>query len=286
MLNLKVYDGGAFTFHQDVVNGKYTTIKDPTYKDRVSALDPEVQNQFHVYDTAYGADALQTLTPFGYNGQKKLDLLALYSYKSKVIQKLKVKVTTSETNRIINTCQNCTINEINTFDHIVPKDDYPEFVVNPKNLFPSCSMCNGFKAGIWRANDKRVFLNLYLDNLPQVQYLFVDVTVNGDVITTAFKVENTNGIETNLFSMIEDHYAKLNLCKRFSDNNDSVITTFKNDVSAYDGLLNQQSIIDTVAKRCQRNRLAFGYNYWKSILELALVNTPAFMQKVYPQWIV
>jgi hypothetical protein len=282
MRNLKPYDGNSFEFHKNIIDRKRNTKEDATYKLRISALNGNVEDQYTLYDTHFGNDTLQNLTQFGYTGQEKNDLLALYSYKSKLLQDLKTKLTTTETNRIINACQNCTINEINSFDHFVPKDEFAEFSVNPKNLFPSCTMCNGYKAVAWRESGQRVFLNLYLDALPQEQYLFVDLDISGDDIKTNFRVANPNNIEPQLFRIIQNHYAKLRLCKRFTDNNDEVITALKNDVESHLDNLSVEVIQQTVIKRNQKNMLAFGHNYWKSILELALINSVAFWKIIAP----
>lgn len=137
MNNLKNSTINAITFFDDVVNLKKNTKSDPTYKVRVNLLRNDIQNKFNEYDTLFVKNNLVTINPFGYTNQDKVDLLKLYSYQSKIIQKLKNSITTTEHNRIINTCQNCTISEVNSFDHIIPKNEFPEFSVNPKNLFPS-----------------------------------------------------------------------------------------------------------------------------------------------------
>ena len=162
MNNLKNSTINAITFFDDVVNLKKNTKSDPTYKVRVNLLRNDIQNKFNEYDTLFVKNNLVTINPFGYTNQDKVDLLKLYSYQSKIIQKLKNSITTTEHNRIINTCQNCTISEVNSFDHIIPKNEFPEFSVNPKNLFPSCTICNGYKSEVWRHNGTNLFLNLYL----------------------------------------------------------------------------------------------------------------------------
>jgi hypothetical protein len=207
----------------------------------------------------------------------KADLLGLYGYRNKVLQELKRTVTTREVHRLISTCQNCTIGEINSFDHAVPKEEFPEFSVHPRNLFPSCSICNGHKSDVWRTGDRRLFLNLYLDRLPSIQYLFVDVTVRPTDIDTTFRVENPGGIDADLFQRIAYHYEKLRLCVRFGENNDKVITPLKNALASS---LNHLSLDESVAlaqDTARRNRRSFGFNYWKSILELVLLDSDEFL---------
>lgn len=278
MKNVKCYSENAFDFHKEIIKRKRNSAADPDYKTRLAALDDDIELLYKVFDEKFKTNELQALTAHGYKGENHSDLLSLYAYKNKLIQKLKIKLTTTETNRIINTCQNCTINEINSFDHFIPKSEFSEFVVNPKNLFPSCTTCNSFKLTAWRKNGKRIFLNLYIDTLPQVQYLFVNIKVKSEKIETTFYVENRSGIDSDLFTLIDTHYNKLELCPRFSGNNDSVITPLKNTIESFVGKLQTSQIKKSVLETSKKNMLAFGNNYWKSVLEIALVNDKDFMQ--------
>ena len=160
MRNLQHYSNDTFEFHKKVLESKNKTKKDPTYKERIENMDDDIDSQFLVYDDNFAQNTLESIDKYKCTNSEKNDLLKLYSYKNSVIKRLKVKITTTDTNRIINTCPNCTISEINSFDHYLPKDEFPEFVVNPKNLFPSCTICNGYKNDVWLEGGQRLFLNL------------------------------------------------------------------------------------------------------------------------------
>lgn len=279
MRNLKPYKDDSFEFWEDVVKRKQNPKHDPTFKSRVTALNNKIKKQYLNFDTHFGKNNLEELSSLGYSGSTKDDLLNIYSYKSKLIQELKKKVTVTAKNRIINTCQNCTINEINSFDHFVPQSEFSEFVVNPRNLFPSCTQCNGYKSLIWRDNGKRTFLNLYLDNLPKAQYLFVDITLKGKSIDVEFHLENPNKIDKELFNLIKSHYTRLHLCERFNESIDQIITPLINSMKPYISKLPIDEIKDSVIQTSEKNKIAFGHNYWKSILEIELVNFNSFTNK-------
>ncbi len=278
MLNLKHHAESALDFLDAVIKSKRNSPKDPDYKTRLQALEADIKTHFVAYDTLFAVDSLQALAPAGYNGKNKEDILELYSYHSAIMQKLKKGVTTLELKRVISTCQNCTIGEINSFDHAVPQSEFPEFVVHPKNLFPSCTRCNGHKSNIWRGHGNRVFLNLYLDQLPDLQYLFVAATVNPGDIDTTFTVSNPYGIDLPIYKKISFHYDKLQLCRRFSENTDKVITPLKHNISSSLEKLTIEEAVDVAIKTANRNRKAFGFNYWKSLLELELLSSPTFWQ--------
>lgn len=278
MLNLKQHKDLSTDFLDAVIRSKRNSSLDPTYKSRLQLLLAGIKNHFASYDASFEANTLESLTAAGYNGQNKTDILGLYVYHSAIMQKLKKGVTTLELNRVISTCQNCTIGEINSFDHAVPQGEFPEFVVHPKNLFPSCARCNSHKSHIWRNGGRRLFLNLYLDKLPELQYLFVNVDVSGNDIDVQFSVSNATGIDAGLFDKIEYHYKNLLLCERFSENIDKVVTPLKHSIAASLNILTIEEAVDIAKETAARNRVAFGFNYWKSILELELLSSNEFLQ--------
>ncbi len=279
MKMLKPYEGGDFDFYLEVIRNKKKSAKDPSFKNRISLLNGEIERLFEVYGNHFGSNSLEQLSIHGFKDGNKEDLLSLYSYKAKIFQQLKLKVTTTETNRVISTCQNCTIGEVNSLDHYLPKDEFAEFVVNPKNLIPSCSRCNGHKNTAWRDRDKRLFLNLYLDKLPEKRYLFVNTFISNGIIQAKFFLANPNGIDPDLFELIENHYEKLHLCKRFSENIDSVVTDLNHTIMSFIGKIPLNEIVESVVERSAKNKAAFGHNYWKSVLEIALVNDKHYLNQ-------
>ena len=281
MKNLKPYSECSNIFLDNVLNAKKNSKKDPTYKDRVVILKPDVINKFTTYDAEHKANNLTSLSPHGYSGQEKSDLLKLYKYDNSVIQKLIKKVTTLEGERLINTCQNCTINEINSLDHIVPKVEFPEFSVNPRNLFPSCTKCNGHKNVVWRENNRSLFLNLYLDDLPEEQYLFCYPTFEGDKITSIFSVENRFGIEQNLFDLIFNHYTRLHLPKRFRKNSHDTIYELNKEIKKYKDKISKEELIKTIKENILDNKQYYGFNYWKAIIEETLINNKDYIDLIF-----
>lgn len=279
MRNLRHYTDDAFEFHKEVLKSKNTTKKDPSYKERLENMDDAIEGQFSAYNDNFARNTLENIDSYGHTDDEKNDLLKLYSYKNSVIKNLKVKITTTAANRIINTCPNCTISEINSFDHYLPKDEFPEFVVNPKNLFPSCTICNGYKNYVWIEGGKRVFLNLYLDPLPAEQYLYVNLAIAGDVVTTTFYLQNNGDIPNDIFEIIETHYNKLHLLERFSANINEVITSLENTIISFISKLPLDEIKDSIIEKSNRDRIAFGHNYWKSVLEIELANCVEYMNR-------
>jgi hypothetical protein len=116
------------------------------------------------------------------------------------VRELREEIRTIQPITIQNTCQHCAIDSVGSLDHILPKELFPEFVLNPLNLIPCCPICNSHKNQNWKSEEGAdYFINLYTDRLPRVQYLFVEVEGEGGDINFHFKLENRFGIEDAIF---------------------------------------------------------------------------------------
>jgi len=283
MRNLNPYDGNTTDFFDDVVAARRPSDKDPNFVTRVVTYRPGIVTAYTAYNSHIAAQSLMTAVAVGYVNPTKEDLIELYKYKAKIFQKLKYELTTDENNRLINTCQNCTINEVNSFDHILPKDEFPEFAVNPKNLFPSCTQCNGYKSHVWRNGADALFLNLFLDVLPTEQYLFANVNVAGNELEIEYYLENRNGLDPALFRLIQSHYNRLHLLERFSDNCEDGIIELINSISAIKNKLSREEIREVTISKARMDLNKFGHNYWKAITDIALINSDDFFQYALDQ---
>jgi len=278
MRNLKPADENTIVFYDGVVDSKQVKEDDPQYLVRIASYRPGVVTAYGHYNAHFAGNTFANAVSAGHANPTKADLLGLYRYKAKPFQVLKAQLTTDEKNRLISTCQNCTINSVNTFDHVLPKEEFPEYAINPRNLFPSCGECNGYKSAVWRQNGARLFLNLFVDALPDEQYLFPDVTILGDEVKVSFTIENRNGIDPFLFELISSHFRRLHLLKRFSDNCGDIITEQINSILESKATLEKEQIRNITIGKANRDRQKFGFNYWKALVDIALISSDEFYE--------
>lgn len=104
----------------------------------ITTFDPTYSN----YDSKLSTNTLPSLTKLFLSTIEKADLLSLYFYKNSVLTKFRRQISTDISSTYQATCQYCTVNSL---DHFVPKDLFPEFSVHPSNLIPSCTECNSKK---------------------------------------------------------------------------------------------------------------------------------------------
>lgn len=279
MRNVIPYSENTFEFHKKVIKSKKNSQNDPSYKEIITSYNDDIERVFTQFEDKFSEDKLEELVALGYSGEDRETLHKLYNYKSNVLQNLKVTLTTTDMGRIINTCQNCTISEVNSFDHFLPKGEFAEYAVNPKNLFPSCTTCNSYKGTVWREGGVRVFLNLYLDELPEEQYLFIEVEIDNDDINITYEVDNRNGIESGLYDLIKAHYDKLYLCRRFKENSHEIVSKLDIEINGYKSELSLDKIKQVVLKQCSDVKQVFGFNYWETILISTLINNEDYMNR-------
>lgn len=277
MKNLNVFNGNTHDFLDDIISSKNYSPKDPTYKQRVNVLVPNVKLCYNSYDIAHNRNNHISLLPHGYTNPNKEDLIKLYNPKSKKLVDFKNDTTTILDNRASTVCQYCTINSANTLDHIIPKSDFSEFAVNPKNLLPACSECNGYKLDRFKNNNDRLFLNLYTDVLPLVQYLFVDIQITNGVVEVDYRLSNINNINKQLFNIIESHYERLHLFRRFKIKTNTIISEMTNSINSSIGRVTKQTFLDMTLDKINSDKLLHGSNHYKLVLEEALLNNDIYL---------
>jgi hypothetical protein len=275
MKNLSPYKEDCFSIHKKAIEKKHNG----DLKDRLLKINPLVEKEYNSFLENFNSNSLIFVKPNLELSKSKEDLLSLYKYQSSVIRGVRESIRGLQIRTIISTCQNCTLDSINTLDHILPQAIYPEFVVNPKNLFPCCSSCNDYKLDAITNDAGQKFLNLYLDKLPETQYLFVDLSLDsfGDIDVNYYLKNEGISINENLFKIIENHYDKLHLFERFKLKSIEYISEFESKISAFRKRLTIQEIVFDLTQAVKDEQKAYGYNHWKCILELSLINNNLFM---------
>jgi len=276
MKNLKNFDEDCFEVYRNAVRRK----RDLAKKRLLIGLGKRIESQFTLYTQKFHEKKIYEIVSLGFCNSEKDALIDLYQYKSAVIRNLKNKILDSQIATINATCQYCTLNSVNTLDHFIPKEEFPEFSVNPLNLFPCCPECNSKKNNLCFDGDESLFLNLYLDELPNKKYLKADFDFSNDIPLVTFSLHNPEDINDTDFRTIRNHYGKLNLLERMREKSNEIITEIINSLKSYYKLDSDiESLKNFIGDEENENKEAYGYNYWKSVLRLSLVQYEEFWNK-------
>lgn len=270
MKKIKHYTGNSLDFYVKVRDSK----RDEQLKASLRSIHPAIKNDYDSYDSAFASLQLHSLTPdASLSDAHRSQLSTLYKYKAVSLRKLMAVLTTNQYGQADTTCPFCMINSINSFDHILPQSEFKEYAVHPLNLMPCCTTCNDYKGDEWTSQNALQFLNLYQDDIPNVQYLFVDLSVVSGVIKAQFRVENQGNIDAALFSRIKHTYTQMYLCERFQERCFNVIKELSNSIQTYlaNGLTTDV-IKNVILAEVEGLRILYGYNYWIAILKEACCN--------------
>lgn len=269
------YSGDCFDTHKRAVS-QCRIAK----RNRLLKVQTRIEEAYKKYDDNFLCKKLEKIVPDPGLEEVKQDLISLYDYQSNIILEVRKDIREAQVKTITSTCQNCTVDTPGTLDHILPKSIYSEFIVNPKNLFPCCSTCNSYKSTSVINNPKKQFLNLYLDELPEVQYLFVEFKEANEELDYEFYLENKeNAVPADLFSKIEYHYDKLHLTERFKLKSIQYKSELENTIKNFRKYLSIENIISVLKDKNKDEQKAYGHNYFKSILELAFLDNEQFMSR-------
>lgn len=266
MHNLNPYSGDAFSLFEEAVDRK----ANGDSKNRLIEAKATIKAYYDEFDSHFKNNTLQSIPPKRVKKPLKDDLCSMYSFDAALVKKVKVWLKENNPPTVFGVCQQCGIVSFNTMDHILPRTRYSEYAVHPKNLIPCCSDCND------RKNDREI-LNLYIDILPKVEYLFMDVKANGDTIDLIFRLDNSKGLlSKSLFNKINNHYENLNLIDRFRTYASSKVVSFLIGINKTYIKYGKQEVIENINENIEELRRAYGFNFWEVAFQKGLINSPVF----------
>lgn len=114
-------------------------------------------------------------------------------------------------------CPFCGISESSTLDHYLPKEQYPEFSVFPKNLVPSCAVCNTRKRDriLDDGTNVRMFLHPCYDVIPDIAFLQVRARMEADALVLSYRLVQPAGMALQTFQHLRNHFDELDLADRY-----------------------------------------------------------------------
>jgi len=224
MKNLKPYNGSAYSEYTDSVNRKNNSIE----KRRLQSIKPFVKTSYEDYKSKFDENTLYLMKRDSVFNSSKDILLSLYDFQNRTIRNIRENIKNQQIITIQTTCQNCTIDSVESMDHVLPKTTFPELAINAYNLFPCCSRCNGYKSKLESSAGDKKFLNLFLDQLPEIQYLFVSIFKSYDgSLDYKYYLQNIDEkIDPSLFTTIQNHFQNLHLFDRMRDSARTYLSAF------------------------------------------------------------
>ncbi|ODP27257.1 hypothetical protein PTI45_03382 [Paenibacillus nuruki] len=234
-------------------------------------------------------DSLHVLINFLVDYSEKILIkeafLHCYDSSTKALEEMKSCISNLQSVEYGMKCQYCCIDTPITFDHYLPKSQYPELSINPLNLIPCCASCNLKKREKWiDDNNNRLFLNMYYDILPSKKFLFAKLIYdNNDLIPSVkFYLNNREQIDNTLFCIISSHFLYLNLLDNYSKLANGTITTHRMTLLAKSRRSTTKVTIEDVEldlqDEAESKRKIYGNNFWEASLLDAMQQSENFIR--------
>lgn len=260
---------------------KIISMKHLGVRTALQGIAPSIQTEYRKYVKACNGNNLHSFTASNFTGVDVVNLKDCYADRVEV-NNLKQHIYDNQPSHIRYECQYCMIGDSgDSFDHYLPKEDFPEFSVLSNNLIPCCTRCNTHKSIYWNdAGLSRSIINIYYDQIPVQQFLNCAITYRRDTPIINFSISNPGGINPNLFRVITRHFERLFLLDRFKLKSNTEITNVINSLTpllgSYTLLQASTYLLDDVVQM----KLSYGNNYWKALLKEALANSNRFLAQI------
>lgn len=107
-------------------------------------------------------------------------------------------------------CTNCMVRDAAALDHYLPKVDFPVVAIQPTNLVPVCTACNGMKLGQSAAKPADQFLHPVFDRLGSEPWIRVTV-IKEPSSPTVFQVQRASSWDDVLYARVIKHFQRFEL---------------------------------------------------------------------------
>lgn len=275
MKKINIYEGDSYLFHKENLENHPSAKLDAT-------KESELEKSFLEYEDAFIIDDLKSLKPYTFlSDEEKKKHLNLYKHKNDVDNRFHKLLDTllRDEKGIKQYCPICEINTANTLDHILPKklnNGFPEFCDMPLNLFPMCGECNSNKGEKWLdANGNMKYINLYRDVLPNVQFLFVDITFENSIPTPDFFLK-TDMLDISLGEKLKNTFFDLKIKNRYDEQGCLVFDEIKNEIMV---LKQYEQNKENIKKEIRKSKKQL--NFWKDVLFRACMDNPNIFDFLY-----
>ena len=180
---------------------------------------------------------------------------------------------------IVARCPFCGISESSTLDHYLPKEQYPEFSIFPKNLVPSCAACNTRKRNriLDEGTGVRMFLHPCYDVIPDIPFLAVRARMAADALSLSYQLTRPVGMALRTFRHLRSHFNELDLADRYRrmglEHLGGLYPALRR---AYGSTEDAARVAEKLIEGAEDFELVFGPNYWLSKLYRALASNADF----------
>jgi len=280
MVNLSALNCIEIVEFDNIVNSKHNP-----RRIHLGVLRPRILSDYNDYNINFNTIHTKPFTSYTILTEKA-DLLHCYNVNTAALENLIKRIEENQSIDLQHICSYCLYNKIEETDHYIPKEEFAEFCVLASNLVPICSVCNKKKNQYWRTNNQstRTFLHLYKDIMPNIQFLFGTLNFVNSLPQFNWTISNTNNIiPINLFTIISEHFNKLELADRYQKACNELLAEIERSVKAQRRInanISMQNISNLLIAESIEESFNYGINYWKAIAKNCLANDQQYINSL------
>ncbi len=170
-------------------------------------------------------------------------------------------------------CPLCSVREVDTLDHYLPKSKYPIYSVTPINLIPSCFKCNKGKSIDYPTNSEEQTLSPYYDDVENIEWLSAKV-LQTNPISFRYFVNPLADIEQILNDRMSNHFDSYQINELFSSHANEELRGVKKQLETLYN--NNPSLLVSHLQDSYISRIELGMNSWQALMYKALLNDDWF----------
>ncbi|WNG46819.1 HNH endonuclease [Archangium minus] len=218
--------------------------------------------------------------PMSVSGQEREALLHSYEEETRPLSTLKGLIKSCQTDLSRAECQYCCVSPPTTYDHYLPRSQYPEFAVHLRNLVPCCADCNRDRGNRWKnARGERKYVHLYDDHIDEdVEILFADIFVARTPSVT-FRLDLGKARAQPFYQLLERHITgDLKLLAKYAQAAPSRLCELHQAIQQYGRDLSRPELIYSLREQLEQERELRGVHHWKVALLRAVIETNEFIE--------
>lgn len=173
-------------------------------------------------------------------------------------------------------CPYCGFGEVRDLDHYLPKSDYGELAIYPRNLVPSCSSCNNAKRRIIPGAAHAYgpgLIHPYFQPLPNVDFLVAEVTFVGGALEVTFQIDPTH--VPAIADKLQFQLDRLKLNDRYPKQINKFLSEQRTAILMFDDL-GSELLSEFLIRSAADLANSFGRNDWRPALIRALSQNDQF----------
>ena len=172
-------------------------------------------------------------------------------------------------------CPICGIAPPTELDHHLPQSVFKPLGIHARNLVPMCHLCNHAKlAGFGEGG--AAFLHVYYDTLPDVDFLKVDIALDGGTLVATFTIDAEAVLPAGFTDRLSGQMQVLELNDRYQQEVNTYVASHAVTLHLAYGADGQDGVCTILRLQARFERRAFHRNHWRPVLLRALTDHDGF----------